>query len=337
MSANHLLFHLLIMLEYKIDASTLTEIAMLLITSKVKAHFRTAQALFMDASALEDPLATLLLISRGLKSNSLKSALFSRTRKHFVDLVSAKNPTALFLQGRIHEHDGHENLALESYEKSATVSGDGHSGAEALVITLGEVWRAIGLLRKNRKDPVGTEKAFKKAALEFDDSLSYFYLATEFTDSSSGQYEDYLFHAASGGESEAIELLGSYYFKKVQKSGYFSYLKPSAQASKDSRAGNDRESQNMNNSINGIPNDLVLLMEWLQVGTEIENPSSHVYHGILHRASEEHELGLECLSRASRFPKWKNTIAWLEKMWYSNDVDISNLNIEELRTKMDGG
>ena len=324
--------------EYSINISTLTELAVLVFSTRTQAYYATAQKVLLEASAREDPTATIVLVALALQKNRLNSDLLRQPWERFLDLVTIKNPTALFFQAQINERCGLEDLALEMYVESTEFStADVDSGAEFLDLNLGDVWRKIGLLRKKKKDLVGAEEAFKKAALEFDDPLSYLHLATEFTDSSSSQYENYLLRAASDGEPEAIEKLGSYYFKKVQKYGYFSHLKQCTPAFKDLRAASDREDQKRHDSINGTPKELVLLEEWLQLGVDINGPFSQVYRGILHRASGQYELGLGSLQAASESPHWINTVAWLEKMWYSKDLDVSNLNIEELRKKKDGG
>lgn len=327
---------MLIILEYGIDALTLTQLAKILLSTRIKAYYPTAINLFMAASGLKDPAASLFLVLTALAANKLNTAVYNQPRKHFEDLVSAKNPAALFIQGKIHERHGHEDRALALYVECTTVIGGGFSGAETLDINFGDVWRAIGLLKKKRSDLVGAEEALKKAALEFDDHSAYLHLATEFTDSSPGKYEAYLLLASSSGEPEAIGKLGSYYFRKVQEAGHFPPLKPSTQASEDSKSENSQRNQKQRLNVNGTLNELPLLEEWLEVGVGINHPASHVYRGILHRVSQEHDLGLDCLHKASESPKWANTVDWLTMMWYSKDIDINNLDIEDLQRRMDG-
>ena len=293
--------------------------------------FGTAHGLFFAATELEDPGAALMLVLADLKSKKErpKSLHLQRAYQVFERLIRAENPVAFYLQGKIHEREGKNKLALKLYTKSTEISADGYTGAETLDISIGDAWKAISRLRKQGNDMIGAKEAIKKAAIDYDDSEAYLHLATRFTDPSSDEYEQYLLKAAISAEMEAAGELGAYYFKKLRKTGAFNQnlVPPSL---KDStrpislhiriRQSKDQEEWELWTNT----------FEWLSVASESKIASSQIYYAIMLRALQKPNLGLLWLAEASQTAKLRTTVAWLKDKWFSNELDLSNFDLEEI-------
>ena len=186
--------------------------------ARTEATYAIAQDLLMSASSLQDPNATLILIDQGIRTGKLGSIAFDQPRKHLQSLVSARNPVALYLQGRIYESQGKKTRALEAFVESTKVSSDPSlsEGAGNMCINLANPLKAVARLSVQKGDLEAAKEALKKAAFEYDDPLAYVWLALRFSDSSSNQSEIYLLKAASSGNAKAIQYLGKLYYQQLQ-------------------------------------------------------------------------------------------------------------------------
>lgn len=244
-------------------------------------------------------------------------------------LVRTENPAAMFLQGKIYERQGKNKLALDMYVKSTEVFTDEYAGADGIKISPGDAWMAISRLRMQANNKVEAEEALKKAAIDHDNPSAYLYLATKMTDPSSDEYEEYLLRAAISAEPEAAKELGAYYFKKLQKNGLF-IRKSSHPVSMDSRRPitlRVRRGQFKNEDEWEL---WTQAFEWLSLASESKIASSQIYFAIMCRALRKPNVGLKWLDEASQSPKLATTIAWLKEMWFSNELDLSDFNLDEI-------
>lgn len=277
-----------------------------------------------------------MLVLRDLKNKreGPRSPFFNKAYQTLEQLVRTENPSALYVQGRIYEGKGKNKLALEMYVKSTEISTDAYTGADVVKISLGDAWTAIGRLRRQGNDIVGAEEALKKAAIDYDDSAAYLQLATKMTDPSSDEYEKYLLKAAVSEEPEAAGELGAYYFKKLRKNGTF-VRKSSQPSSKDSnrpitmriRKGQFKDQDEWELWAHAF--------EWLSLAAESQIASSQIYYAIMCRALQKPNVGLIWLDEASKSPKLVTTIAWLKEMWFSNELDLSDFDLDEILQNKD--
>lgn len=218
------------------------------------------------------------------------------------------------------------------YVKSTEISTGVYAGANCIRISLGDAWTAISRLRMKGNNKVGAEEALKKAAIDYDDSAAYLYLATKMTDPSSDEHEEYLLRAAISAETEAARELGAYYFKKLQKSEAFN-RKSSNPISVDSkrpltmrvRKGQFKDADEWELWTQAF--------EWLGLASESKIASSQIYYAIMCRALQKPNMGLKWLDEASRVPKFAVTIAWLKEMWFSNELDLGDFDLEKISSE----
>lgn len=289
--------------------------------------------LSLAATELEDPGAAQLLVlldvirKREAPRISVLKGPIKKAYQIFERLVRAENRVALFVQGRIYERQGNKERALEMYVKSTEISTDTYTGVEA-DIKLREAWMAISRLRMQGNDLAGAEEAIKKAAFDCDDPAAYLYLATKMTDPSSDEYEEYLLQAAVSAEMGAAGELGAYYFKKLQKSGAFIrkssppfYMDSSKPITMRVRRGQIKSHSEWELWSQAF--------EWLSFASEGKVASSQIYYAIMCRALQKPNVGLKWLDEASQTPKLAKTIAWLKRMWFSEELDLSDFDLGE--------
>lgn len=249
-------------------------------------------------------------------------------------LVRTENPLAIYVQGRIYEGKGKNKLALEMYVKSTETSTNAYTGADVVKISLGDAWTAISRLRRRGNDIVGAEEALKKAAIDYDDSAAYLQLATKMTHPLSDEYEKYLLKAAVSDEPEAAGELGAFYFKKLRKSKTF-VQKSSQPSSKDSyrpitmriRKGQFKDQDEWELWSQAF--------EWLSIAAESQIASSQIYYAIMCRALQKPNVGLKWLDEASKSPRLVTSVAWLKEMWFSNELDLSDFDLDEILQNKD--
>lgn len=290
------------------------------------------------ATELEDPGAVLLLVQEDLKRKGVREEKIGQVMKRAYEvlgkLVRTENPAALFLTGRKYERQGKTKLALEMYLKSTEITAGVYTGADSVNISHGDAWTAIGKLRMQGNDKIGAKQAIRKAALEYDDSAAYLYLATKLTDPSSDKYVRYLLKAAISEETQAAGELGAFYFKKLQKSGSF-IRKSSHPTDMDSnkpvtlRVGRGQFKDQDEWEL------WTQAFEWLSLASERKIASSQVYYAIMCRALSKPNVGLQWLEEASQSPKLATTIIRLKEMWFSEDLDLSDFNLEKVLQNKD--
>ncbi len=195
----------------------------------------------------------------------------------------------------------------------------------------GGSWEATYRVRWQANDRTGAEEVLKQAAFKDEDPLAYLYLATEFTDPSSGEYESYLIKAASSGSLKAARKLGTYYFKKMQMSGSFPSLEELSQLPQSLKSVSDKAAKQ---EVQGMGKkgwtEWSHAFEWFSLGAESDIATSQIYLAIFLRANNRPDEGLEWLEKASKSRQWANTAASLKKMWGPKLLlDFNNLSIEE--------
>ena len=289
--------------------------------------------LLLAATELEDPSAALLLVqldvirNREAPRHSVIQGHIKKAYQILERLVRAENRVALFTQGIIYQRQGNKKRALEMYIKSTEISTGTHTRVEPN-IKLGDAWMAIGRLRMQGNDLAGAEEAIKKAEFDCDDAAAYLYLATKMTDPSSDEYEEYLVQAAVSAEMGAAGELGAHYFKKLQKSGAFIgkssppfYMDSSKPITMRVRRGQIKDHSEWELWSQAF--------EWLSFASEGKIASSQIYYAIMCRALQKPNVGLKWLDEASQNPKLAKTIAWLKRMWFSEELDLSGFDLSD--------
>lgn len=310
----------------------MTSIALILLHTRNVKFFPIAQGLLSGASVLRDPSATCILVNTGIKTEKLLK--LSEPRKHLNYLVSQKCPTALFLQGQIFEKVGRNSDALEMYKKSVDPSNIHYDPAESINFTIGDAWRGIYRMEINN-EIARAESALRKAAITYDDPLAYYHLAVGFTPKSVNEYPLYLLKAASSGNPEAADLLGTYYFKQSQGCKSLSSNESLMEATTNS------ENILITRGSDPVPPEMAaekqnLAEEWFKIGAESNIESSQVHLAILSLKAGNLIQGLSWFEKVSISKKWVKTATWFRRQCESGKVDFMLLDVERLHNREDG-
>lgn len=137
-------------------------------------------------------------------------------RQELERLASTNHSEAKTLLGHFLEREGSKAQAKELYEQAMeTVEyGFTHSPKESFTLPQTRPWNALGLvlLEENSDESLQqAREAFRWGALEGDDPLSYYYLASHFEEKSSGNWLQYMSKAAGSGHQGAMYQVANFY------------------------------------------------------------------------------------------------------------------------------
>ncbi|ORY15195.1 hypothetical protein BCR34DRAFT_662256 [Clohesyomyces aquaticus] len=143
-----------------------------------------------------------------------------RCRRALDKLIAEGDPEAMTVQGFFYEQEGKMQLARDLYEKALPLADrkyDPKAPPRAPAVDVIGPWNALGYLLLADSSPEsqkGAREAFEVGALEADDPLSYYHLAS-FYPTSSTEWWKYMSKAAASGHTDAIWQLGNYYLDNV--------------------------------------------------------------------------------------------------------------------------
>ncbi|KAF2875056.1 hypothetical protein BDV95DRAFT_603829 [Massariosphaeria phaeospora] len=219
---------------YKINLADITQLALATgrIVDSQKSNLRISPSIhnpmsdfiMLSCSKAMDPTAVLHIMGAVYLSNNnttptAKTIANRMSRSELKDCEEALrqlaikgNTGALTLQGQFLERKGQVEQARALYEKALEKCDTKHELDEWETPRLAP-WNALGFLTMDNKDQKAQAKAaFEKGALEADDPVSYFHLAS-FEDPMSANWLKYMTKAAASGDLEAMFRLACFYTK----------------------------------------------------------------------------------------------------------------------------
>ncbi|PBP16697.1 NOL1/NOP2/sun family protein [Diplocarpon rosae] len=189
--------------DHGISSSTLALLAAIVGNCEGKGQKLFGKTLMHAASAMGDRSAIFSIVSAALRHGKLDNTEIKASLQRVALLAeNANDPQAMTLLGQVLYAQGGEKEALKWLRK-ATCSTTGTLNFDGA----GEALVTEGRILLSWKDNEGAIKAFKRAALELDDPLAYFYLSQLEVPGSKAQ-EVYLLKAAISGVVEACHNLG---------------------------------------------------------------------------------------------------------------------------------
>jgi len=323
---------------HTIGPLTLTLLARILIRSSSKYHRGVARRLLFSASALNEPTATLQLVSEGLGKSDLANPQLEEPLRRLSTLGKTnKNPSAMILLGQILERQGKADKALDFYEEVVNTKNDRYGGAEDEDSNIAQAWLALGRIKAQGRDLAGAKAALKKAALEFDDPTAYFYMA-RFRDPKSDDYLLYNLKAASSGISEAAHNLGIFYLQRSKSDqqtsssidtrlddGRDATLGAPQTTSAQTLSSTDSAKGLLRNTSNGMSlhETRTMAYEWFAVAAEGGFAPSQVNLALLLRGDGLYDDGMAWLKHAEGHPNLGAEVERLKGKWWNKKVNLS--------------
>ncbi|KAF2107209.1 hypothetical protein BDV96DRAFT_589906 [Lophiotrema nucula] len=240
---------------YKVPLRTLTYLAV--ITHRIpeavdktgrappSQHKPVGKEMLLGCCEAGDLLATLHILGAVLNSESLEAgrelatsfneAELSACLKMAGELADKGHPAALVVRGLFLEQEGKVSQARGLYEAAMEPredlyhSEDGKLEAAKLIIPTVPPWIPLATLLMQSGDASSREQAKKvleRGALEEDDPLAYYHLAS-FEGKQSADWLTYMTKAAGSGYAEAMYELGIFYQKAGDWRGSNNGLNPS--------------------------------------------------------------------------------------------------------------
>ncbi|KAI6715910.1 hypothetical protein JHW43_001568 [Diplocarpon mali] len=198
--------------DHGISPSALALLAAIVGKCEGKGQKLFGKTLMHAASAMGDRSAIFSIISAALRYGKVDN-IDIKASLYQLELLAknASDPQAMTLFGQVLYAQRRENEALEWLRKTycyATGSLSFDGAGEALITE--------GRILLSMKDKEGAMKAFKKAALEMDEPLAYYYLSQSEEPGSEAQ-NAYLLKAAMSGVMEASYDLGVLELAKIEQ------------------------------------------------------------------------------------------------------------------------
>ncbi|KAF2015463.1 hypothetical protein BU24DRAFT_421767 [Aaosphaeria arxii CBS 175.79] len=228
--------------RYKIDLEDITNLAITTYRipdadasgSKLppSPHKNISRTLLLSCCKAKEPGAIMHIMNAVYLASSKDSArqiasLFSPAeirscRQDLEALADTDFADAKTLLGLFAEREGNEQAAFQLYEQALESKNVKYNMGEVHPMGLPRFtpWNALGTLLINSQNPELREKAkhaFTKGALEGDDPVAYYHLAS-FEDKESGKWLQYMHKAAGAGHREAMYELG-HFFMKINSQG----------------------------------------------------------------------------------------------------------------------
>jgi len=300
-----------------------------------------AERLFFSASALNEPMATLQIVSEAFKNGTLAKPALANPLQRLSTLARAdSNAPATILLAQILESQGKVDKALTYYEQITNNEGKTYKATTEVEDTVAQAWLALGRIRTSNKDWTGAEAALKKAALEYDEPTAYFYLA-RFCDPKSDEYLLYNLKAASSGVREAAHNLGDFYLRQSKRDRETrNVLKTNKTKSEDGKDATSQPAERQDLQPN-LSSDLsqgspvkapqradsqekrALAREWFNVAAYAGFAPSQVNLALLLRADGSFDEGLTWLEHAEKHPDFGAEVDRLKESWWKKDVDLT--------------
>ena len=217
--------------EYEIPASSLPDVAQILLRSPHRQHHVIAKYLLLASSSLDVPAATYHLVSEGLKRDLLSQSQLQPAIKHLARLARNEpdNIQAMVLWGRVLLSRDEEVEAmkilrkvvdddmLERREHANNKKSSSSNNATIIDASRVNAYLALARLSVKHQDPEQARKWYEQAAHIYDAVEAWTYLAEIHSSSSHSHlphYEYYLLRAAAKGSLDAADQLGSFYRRR---------------------------------------------------------------------------------------------------------------------------
>ena len=315
----------------------MTTLAQILLRSNTNLE-DIAKRLFFSASALNEPAATLQIVSEAFQNGTVAKPELAKPLQHLSMLAKTdNNASAMFLLAQILESQGKVDKALSYYEQITNDKGKTYRAAAEVDGTVAQAWLALGRIKTSNGDLTGAKAALKKAALEYDDPTAYFYLA-RFCDPMSDDYQLYNLKAASSGVKEAAHNLGDFYLQQSQRN-----RQPSSVLrikSEDPKVANPESSIPKSSQPNpssevahgslqkplqetDLQEKRILAREWFNIAAYAGFAPSQVNLALLLRADGSFDDGLTWLKRAEKHPDFGTEVDRLKESWWKKDMNLT--------------
>lgn len=322
-------------LDHRIQPSTMTVLAQILLRTSNPDLEDIAKRLFFSASALNEPIATLQIVSEAVQNGTVaKPELINPLQRLSTLAKTDNNASAMILLAQILESQGKIDKAVTYYEQITNDKGKADRSAAEVEGTVAQAWLALGRIRSSNEDLQGAEAALKKAALEYDDPTAYFYLA-RFCDPKSNEYLLYNLKAASSGVREAAHNLGDFYLQQSKRDQQTSSVLKTKSEDTTSEPSETTSLQPVRSS--EISQDLLpqksqgldlqekrtLAREWFNIAAYAGFAPSQVNLALLLRADGSFDEGMTWLKHAERHPDFVVEVDRLKESWWKKDLDLT--------------
>ncbi|KAL9631771.1 MAG: hypothetical protein Q9164_005712 [Protoblastenia rupestris] len=301
----------------------------ILVEDEESEFYSTAQNLWLTASDLGDSLATLQLMTRAHKSNTLMIPSLANAREHIKDLARRGNPAALFYHGVFLEDQNRVHDALNLYTQSIEARWEHWREIHSLDLYGGDIWIRISAAKNKLKNRAGAHEALRVAAVEYDDPKAYYHLARSFVQSYEMMYEEYMLKAAASGNINAAHELGLYYFRQ-SKGSIMTGL---------NKGGTRKPHASFKPLPAVVDKTRELAQQWFAVAADAGVVSSMVHIAVLVRGPDFAVYGQDWLDKAQAADvqrEWSNTIKMLGRQKYDPSLEFRGEDIEAMQAKLDG-
>ncbi|KAF4632710.1 hypothetical protein G7Y89_g5421 [Cudoniella acicularis] len=275
-------------LQHGVTPLTLTLLGAIIKKSPTKAQQTFARKLLYSASEQGEKTATFEIIIEAIQFGIVDH--FQNFLKRLGLMVKNDNdPEAMMVLGKVLYSQGKNKKALEWFRKATQppTGSLGINGAGDALVHEGRILLAM----QNKKE---AEIAFKKAALELDEPVGYFYLS-QLQEPGSPKQEVYLIKAASSGSLEACHNLGAIHLARIKKEG--------------------KTPKSLD--------DYGMAREWFLSAASGGFGLSMLNLALLCRAVGQESEGLRWLNRAEEIPEVKRQALDLKSQWDSDRIKLS--------------
>lgn len=180
------------------------------------------------------------------------------------------------------------------------------------------VEQGILLLKLKPEEKELAKEAFKKAALELDEPMAYYYLA-RWSPLGSVEESVYLIKAASSGVLEAIVRLGQLELEKVLGAS------PSLSNDLDGKVGEKQKTLPKTISGYGIAG------EWIRLAAERGDQSSMLHLGCMLKSVGEHEGWREWKEKVGDVKGWGEKTVQAREQWTLRGVQFLGESFDDFK------
>ncbi|KAF2180803.1 hypothetical protein K469DRAFT_714372 [Zopfia rhizophila CBS 207.26] len=273
--------------KHRLKVTNITELA--LATSRIPTkgmpglpqshHQDISRMLLVACSKAKEPVATLHILTAVFRApfdeaarniaNIFKPSEIQECRKELEELAYKEGyAEAMTLQGQFLEKEGKKKDAMKLYEEAMGMADiklkNAPKEGPRIAMPLTPPWNILGNLLLANKDPtaqVRAKEVFKKGALEGDDPLAYYHLASFEEDKQSCNWLQYMSKAAASGHIDAMYQVAHFYLKSQAEEQGQKNVNPDL-LEKDNTL---TEALNWLNSRDRSMGPIALAIEWFEV------------------------------------------------------------------------
>lgn len=297
------------------------------------------------ALANDDPSVAFRIVQDAISPGRLRERHINSPLKIVKDYADQGFPKAVFLLGQLMECQGKHSEALQFYQKWTEVYAEARQSPPFSQtmnsVELANISKAFAKLLARSGNRAGVEVAIREAAQVYGDPTACYYLAMEFTNRSSPDFETYLVKAAASGNPKAAHELGMLYLNQSRQGiPIITPIYTQTSANHQNSSKESKTSMPSASSSSALPLELkrttkATAKEWFAVAASSDIGVSQIYLGILLHSEGRAEEGLEWLQAASKSKnngEWAEAISYLKRIWMLQDTpDLVQVDIETLR------